>query len=324
VITTTVTRGRAALRLHDPTKEAESTRNRETEEQLNEGQQGARVVSTPLPGVWGLIFFQCTSPGSCSAYADTTKYQTDAEVVYTVRAVRTDGDGTDGKLATTGIITPPADSTVPFTTSVSFTNQFAAVPKAELRAELGLYLQRSGRIFGDSADKPLDVTIDSGTTSLRIRATADVPAGAEIFLYDCTGRTCELWDARRRDSKTQDMLVLSPTPGRWKVVLDGAEAPAAGSPYTLEVVRTAPRYGEATPGPLERVGTSNTQRAWVMAWWRGAAKDTAWSPALVTDFVDPATFEEVLARPLAKPSRKPSAPTPLATVVTKVARRTTK
>jgi hypothetical protein len=318
-ITTTVTKGRAALTLHDPTKESESSRSRETEEQLVEGKHGTRVVSTPLPGVWGLIFYQCTSPGSCAAYSDTTKYQTNAELSYTVRALRGDGDGlADGKLAGSVTVAVPTDSTAPFTTGVSFSNKYAGIAQPEVRQELGVYLQKTGRVFPDSADKPLEITVDSGTTSLRVRVTSDVPAGAELHLFDCSGRNCDLYEVRRRDSRVQELIVLSPTTGKWKVMLDGAEAPLAGSAYTLEVIRTGSQFGLTTAGTVERINEGATLRSWAMGWWRGTVKDTTWTPVLVSDLVDSQSYTAWMTKPLSKPMRKPAQPYPVGTVVTRL------
>jgi len=320
-ITVTVGAGRVALRLHDPTKEGEPPPRllRETVEQFTAGQQATRLVTSPLPGTWGLVFHQCIAPANCVVYSDSTRYQAEAELTYTVRALGADAETLgEGALVRAEPITLPADTASPFTTSVSFRNRLAAMPRMELRAELGVHLERVGRTWPDSANPVVDVTVDSGTTSLRVRVRSDRIAGAELFLYDCTGPKCELWDARRRDALTQELVVLEPARGRWKAVLDGAGAEPAGTGYRLDVVRTGPQFGSATPGPWEASAAGGPGRAWVMARWRGQTRDTAWTPVLVSDVIDPATFAAWLAKPLATLPRKPPAPPPLGSVVTRL------
>ncbi len=192
------------------------------------GQSGVELFPHPRSGVWELLVEPFDRP---ETGGDSAQYHVPGDVELTATVVGVDASNLPHSSAQGGELT--------------WVNRFASIDHAAVQAQLGT--RRTEHVVVDSAAGPttFDLQVAPGTTMLRVEATptADSTADVDLYLYDCTGERCYLWDDDHGVSATKALLVRAPSPGTWKVVLDPARVPGGTTPVTYVAVLTNPAYG---------------------------------------------------------------------------------
>lgn len=132
---------------------------------------------------------------------------------------------------------PPKDNA----TTLWMNNIYAPLQRSEVVAEVGARRMLQD-VAGPDGLRVYNINVASGSTSLRV-AASDPKGRARmgLYLYDCAAETCRLWgsDVFTKTSE-KGLVVPSPRPGLWKVVVDAGAADAA---FNYAEIVTNPRFG---------------------------------------------------------------------------------
>lgn len=132
---------------------------------------------------------------------------------------------------------PPKDNA----TTLWMNNIYAPLQRSEIVAEVGARRMLQD-VAGPAGLRGYNINVASGSTSLRV-ATSDPKGRARmgLYLYDCAGDSCRLWGSDVFTKTSEKSLVVpSPRPGLWKVVIDAGGADAA---FNYAEIVTNPRFG---------------------------------------------------------------------------------
>jgi hypothetical protein len=116
--------------------------------------------------------------------------------------------------------------------------------------------------------KLFDIAVPRGTTQLLVEL-ADVPEGADLdlYLFDCTGKSCETRRVRVGPDSRESISVSSPSPGSWKLVVDAARVPAGGAAFKLRDYFLDPTLGSlAAADAVERRDPDASWNAKASVW----------------------------------------------------------
>jgi hypothetical protein len=264
------------------------------------GQHGTHVIADPEPGVMEIL----VEPFATSGGADSARYNVPSEFELTASVQR--ARGAVAQAAASG--TPAA---------VSFANLQGAVAEPRIMAEVGARRVLRGTAGGAEIPTTYYINVDSGTTTLRVEATADNPADQLTFyLYDCAGAKCALWDLTLRDGPRQSLLVTKPRAGAWKVVVD-AVSKNANAGFTYTEIMTSPKFGSVDrDNQAAQVKAGNSYSSTVAFTATGTPR-VGYSSVGVADLVDEAVERAEREHPIGRfaPHLVPQRPTRLGTVV---------
>ncbi len=213
------------------------------------GQTGVQLFPHPRPGVWELLVEPFDQP---VFGGDSAQYHIPGDIELTATV-----EGAEPAA-------PPFESSGGQADHVTWTNRLAPLEHGVVHAEMGA--RRQGHATVDSTKGPttIELRVDPGTTALRVQATpADSAADVDLYLYDCSGDQCFLWDDDLGVQATKTLLVRAPAAGAWKLVLDPARVPTGTTQVTYTTTITNPAYGTAdvaNDSASRRSGESWTSR----------------------------------------------------------------
>ena len=127
-------------------------------------------------------------------------------------------------------------------TQVRFTNLYGPLLGADVNAELAS-LYRAKAILPASGDPRIfEIHVPKGSTMLDVKITHEANAieNLDLYLYDCTGGHCYLWDVGTWGERGQSLIARNPRPGLWKALV------CSESPVTRDIVFT---YSDAYTDP---------------------------------------------------------------------------
>ncbi len=117
-------------------------------------------------------------------------------------------------------------------TEYDITNVFGSFTGRAVGTALG-----SARVATPSiahlAQQTFDVTIPSGTTSLRatIGNPSDAGADLDLFVFNCTSGTCVQAGVNADGDSEESVTIANPAAGPWRVLVDGFSVPAGTTTY---------------------------------------------------------------------------------------------
>jgi hypothetical protein len=185
------------------------------------GKSGTQIIADPEPGVMELLI---EPYGDASNGGDSAKYNVPSQFELSASVQRASGRATGS--------------------TVVFTNLQGSLGDPRVSTEVGM--QRTLRGVAADGEMPTSffINVDSGATSLRVEAVANNPADElALYLYDCAGPKCALWDLGLRDGPKQTFLVVKPRAGAWKVVVDASKAKGGKAGFKYTEVITSSKFG---------------------------------------------------------------------------------
>jgi hypothetical protein len=274
------------------------------QQQVVGGQSATLVVPVPDPGVMEIL----VEPfNEAKLGADSAQYHVTSEVELTVAALHVEAGNRAGTAAR---IVRPGDAA-----PLAFTNRGAALAGAAAVSSVGIRRELAGRVEPGRTFPEYIVIVDSGATSLRV-ATTSADSSLSLYLYDCGGEKCALWDALFTASTRKSLTVVQPRAGLWKVLVVPTRTARAPAAFTYTEVVTHPKYGTAdsTVAGARAVGATWSERGVYRAL---ATPPPGYELVGVTDVVDEAMERSERERPLVKFQEHltPYRPARLATVV---------
>jgi len=101
----------------------------------------------------------------------------------------------------------------------------------------------------------IDVPLGAETLGANIGAPSDNSADLDLYLYDCSGKGCELKDFSIGSGAQETVSVTNPNPGKWKVVIDPSAVPSGTMTCEYRDIFTHPAFGKlkSAGGPSEHV-----------------------------------------------------------------------
>ena len=273
------------------------------------GQHAVHILPDPDPGVMEIL----VEPFNTARWgADSAEYRVASEVELVASIQRVTGD-VSARSVRPG---EPAE--------VAFVNEGASLGEAAVAAEAGVRRELRGVAERDHPYPQYNIVVDSGATSLRVALDAG-SADLALYLYDCAGTRCALWDVSLRDAGRQSLLVVKPRAGLWKVVVDPRRVPASGATFTYTEVLTHPKYGSADRGERRTAQAVGARWRDVVTFRAGGAAPYGYDLVGVADVVDEAMERAERERPLAKfdDHLTPFRPARLGTVVVPLGKRIT-
>lgn len=239
------------------------------------------AVSDPAAGVWE-VRLQDVEDTRTFDWQQAKKREPvpPTAVTVTLSALATSGVAVEGEGSG---INGVGNSTV----DMQLTNQLAAFPGAMVGIAEGSVRRDQPRLR-ESEQRVYDVDVPAGSTMLvtRVRTLSDPLADVDLYLFDCTGKECV---ASRADGNAvrggnESVMVVNPAAGKWKVVVDAANAGESGVAFEYEDIVFNPAFGYVgvTDQPADRaVGASWTTRANIWAAGNVPPGRTAYSAVLV-------------------------------------------
>ncbi len=213
---------------------------------------GSRVVARPEPGVWELSLL-----GDWSAFPrDQHGSAPLAAVPFTLKASIVGGAVTSDSTA--------IPATMPFaTTAVAGHNALAKVTSAITSAALASGYAAHDRLAAQAQHVyTIDVPVGSSALLARVSHVSDPRADLDLYLFDCTQPKESCVPATSSASATADeeVAVLHPHAGPWKVVVDAASLPGADVRYDYLDLVLNPMFGSVG------VADAMTERAVDTTW----------------------------------------------------------
>lgn len=128
--------------------------------------------------------------------------------------------------------------------SISVRNTFAPIEARVVSSALGSGLSRS-LILRNDEQRLQEIEVPDGTDDLIVRLDRDANSDAviDLYLFDCSGKSCEL---RARDVGNRHEKILrigKPAAGRWVALVDGFRVPKEGVSCDYLDVHTSSKYG---------------------------------------------------------------------------------
>lgn len=261
---------------------------------ISAGNRGTRVVTDPEPGVWELTF-EPTWDANLGTL-DSAAYHVSGEVALTASVSRA-----DAVWRTAG---PPSNEQSRIT--AQWNSGLAGAENSETVAEIGKRKMVVNAIGTPATAWLNDIPVDSGATSLRVDiAAADTTGQLDLYLFDCTGGPCYLWNLATGGAAKKSLVVRSPKPGRWQVVVDPARVPANGW-YRYTEIQTNPAYGAVgVSGRRSALSEPGAAERDTLAIRRLAPAPNGDNLTLVADLVDRDAEDAERGRPLALPASMP-------------------
>jgi hypothetical protein len=138
------------------------------------------------------------------------------------------------------VSTPNGDATytITFNNRMSvFTGSAAGLPMGSAHRERPTIHEKEQQVY--------EIDVPKGTTMLMARVThpSDPHADLDLYLYDCTGKTCKGAKADADPVGDESIALRNPTPGKWKIVVDGFLVPGRSTAYDYVDVVFNPLYG---------------------------------------------------------------------------------
>ncbi len=196
------------------------------------GQTGVELFPAPRAGVWELVVEPFDQPdhGASPVGEDSARYHVDGAVDLTASIV-----GAEAVVAEGG----PRDAG-----HVTWGGRWGPLGRPEVVAGAGVRRENTVGLTGGGDPVATDVVVDSGAATLRLEATpADTNADVDAYLYDCARGSCVLTDYEIGGSGARTLLVRSPRPGLWRLVLDPARTPNGLVMVRVGTILTGTRYG---------------------------------------------------------------------------------
>jgi hypothetical protein len=195
-------------------------------------------------------------------------------------------------------------------------NRYAPLGEASLVHAVGVEREIRGVADRSREHPEFNIVVDSGSTSLRVSLASANPNLA-LYLYDCAGTRCALWEDSFVGASRRSVVVVNPRGGLWKVIVDPAGAAPAGSAFTYSEIVTHPRYGSAEPPAASAARPTGARWEESVGYRATSAPPPGFRLVGVTDLVDEAMERSERERPLVKfeDHLTPYRPTRLATAV---------
>ena len=230
-------------------------------EMIQGGAGITQVVPDPVPGTWEVRLADIADTRTfdweqareeepvppTKATLTVSALAVDVEVVAGEMVADDGAGGESGSRAGAGIH------------QVWITNRMAAFEGAAVTTPAGSRRRDVGRI-GAREQKVYEVEVLPGSSALMVLAreyAADgegASADLDVYVFDCTGEECRAARVDGDPAGHESVVVHDPSPGMWKVVLDGADVPEEGVTYQYLDVVFNPAYGTvaAIDMPQER------------------------------------------------------------------------
>jgi len=248
---------------------------------------GTHVIADPEPGVMELL----VEPyGDAGIGRDSAQFNVPSAFTLTASIQRASGTVVPAVAATNGAYRAP----------VAFTNHQGALGDPRIAAEVGVRRILRGTTGGQNLPAAYFVNVDSGTTTLRVAAVTGAP-GAELalYLYDCAAEACALWDVAMRDGRRQELLVVKPRPGAWKVVIDAVRPVGGTLGFTYTEILTHPGLGAADPSTA-RIEAGATSLGTSVTFVPAGAPRIGYDRVGVVDLFDEAVEQAETRNPIGK------------------------
>jgi hypothetical protein len=194
------------------------------------GDSGTVLVPNPVAGVWEVMVAPAGWGQNAADTSDLPVNRVEARFELEVQAF-----ATSAKLTSTG---PTGAKTI------ALRNNFAPLSSSAVRATLA-----SQRVYSGVADSlqsapAYEIAVDSGTTTLKLDLLpADRKSQLDLYLYNCAGGPCRIWEIAMSSSPGRSITVREPEPGLWKAIVDPARVPTARTAFTLTEIKASPRFG---------------------------------------------------------------------------------
>ncbi len=222
------------------------TRAQRGEQVSTGGRSSAQVVMDPMPGIWEVRLTDIDDTRTFDweqAKKDEPVPPTKATLKVTALATEVDRVRTPGMDPTQ----PETDGEVWITNRMAgFEGGAVSTPVATAREERLTLSDRTQQVF--------QVEVLPGSTALLARASgfSDPDADLDVYVFDCTNDEGECRAARTDADPVGDetVLVLDPSPGTWKIVVDAADVPSGSTELDYLDAVFNPTYGMVTTTDL--------------------------------------------------------------------------
>lgn len=215
------------------------------------GRSAIQVVTDPMPGVWEVRLTDIDDTRTFDweqAKKEEPVPPTEATLTVTALAVEV-GVARDGGETEVGA--------GPSTHEVWITNRMGTFKGGAVSTPVAT-ARRDRLTLADKEQLLFEVEVLPGSTALLARAfdAADPEADLDVYLFDCTNEEGECRAARVDGDPEGDetALVLNPSAGMWKIVVDGASVPSGHTEFEYLDAVFNPAYGmvSTTDFPQER------------------------------------------------------------------------
>jgi hypothetical protein len=170
----------------------------------------SRIISRPDGGVWQLIVANKNMGQKARLASSTQAILTMNATILSATAIQ---KGRPLELL---------DTDSYYTRDVSFTNELGAFVGGVADQPLGSAFSETAVIDPGSPPRTFEITIPPGTRTFnaRIDRANDASADLDLYLFDCTKNTCQLKDFSINYGAVEEVEVVDPSAGKWKVLVD--------------------------------------------------------------------------------------------------------
>jgi hypothetical protein len=135
-----------------------------------------------------------------------------------------EGSGGAAPAPTAGASPPVGDFSLA-SRMAGFTGRASSYPLASARRERPTIADREQQVY--------QVDVPAGSRALLARASrpSDPKADLDVYVYDCSGKECRIAESSADPVGDATVLVQNPSPGKWKIVVDGASVPSGRTSY---------------------------------------------------------------------------------------------
>ncbi len=196
-----------------------------------------RTIAHPAPGVWGVVLMDMRDAFKFDETRPSTLAPTDVTLSASIIGVSL----TPPPVAPEGSTGVREISLGVKNRLAAFTGAIASYPLATLRQERASVAARQQRVF--------DIAVPKGTQRLiaEVGELSIPDAELDLYLFDCTGKSCEPRRARVTAGSRGPVSLDAPAPGAWKLVVDAPRLPGAGPvDFTFSEYFLDPKLGSVT------------------------------------------------------------------------------
>ncbi|MEU6643170.1 S8 family serine peptidase [Saccharomonospora sp. NPDC046836] len=190
------------------------------------GSPTSRSVTDPMAGVWEIVV-------EARRTSDAPRVPWALTVAVQGTAISPNPD----VIASAEVGVPVAREYTVTSTLGEFTGRLTGAPLDSARIDRPA--------IGDGEVQTYDLTVPAGSTALTatIGNTADGGADLDLFVYNCTNGSCQLWGFSAGGDSEESVTIRNPDAGTWRVEIDGYAVPSGNTEYDYLDLYANPSLG---------------------------------------------------------------------------------
>jgi len=193
----------------------------------------SRVISNPDPGVWQITVDNCNVL-EAGVSRQRASFQVTVSLLGVSFSPQTSSDSA-----------PPA--------AIAYTNTHGKFVGGISTVALASTFSVNGTMKrGEQMVYEMDVAPGAPRVGASLTADANTRADLDLYLFDCSGVQCVLRDFAVGDNSDAEVAVDSPTPGKWKIVIDPFLVPDQGVTYHYKDYFLHPAFGRVDSQEAKR------------------------------------------------------------------------